>query len=72
MKTIKEIKTIHLELLPDVDNGYSVSINGGVTNEVEYKVPADNYRQWARIFTRMAMQMWANMDAQIQKDEEGK
>ncbi len=72
METITEIKTIHLELLPDVDNGYSVSINGGGHGKVEFKVHADNYRQWARIFTRMAMEMWANMDATILKEKEGK
>jgi hypothetical protein len=69
-ETIKEIKTIHLELLPD--NGYSISINGGGTNEVEYRVPADNYHQWARIFTRLAMEMWANMDATLNQKEEQK
>lgn len=69
METIKEIKTIHLELLPNVDNGYSVSINGGGPGEVEYKVPADNYRQWARIFTRIAMEMWANMDATLAENK---
>lgn len=70
METIKEIKTIHLELLPDVDNGYSIAINGGGPNKVEFKVPANNYRQWARIFTRLAMEMWANMDATLLKEEQ--
>lgn len=70
METIKEIKTIHLEL--EGDGKYSVSINGGGPNEVKFKVPADNYRQWARIFTRIAMEMWANMDAALNQEEERK
>lgn len=70
METIKEIKTIHLELKEE--GKYSISINGGGPNEVEFKVPADNYRQWARIFMRMAMEMWANMDAALSQEEERK
>lgn len=70
METIKEIKTIHLELVED--GKYSVSINGGGPNEGKIKVPADNYRQWARIFTRLAMEMWASMDATLNREEEQK
>lgn len=70
METIKEIKTIHLEL--EEDGKYNISINGGGTNEVEFKVPADNYRQWARIFTRLAMEMWASIDATLSQEEERK
>lgn len=68
METITEIKTIELELLPDT--AYTVKINGGGDERVEYKVPTDNYRQWARIFTRLAMEMWANMDAAMSKEKE--
>lgn len=70
METIKEIKTIHLELVED--GKYNFSINGGGSNEVEFKVPADNYRQWARIFTRMALEMWASMDATLNQKEDEK
>ena len=68
MNTITEIKTIKLEL--QTDDSYKISINGGGRRKVGYNVPADNYRQWARIFTRMAMEMWASMDERIQKDKE--
>lgn len=72
METVTEIKTIHLEL--QEEGKYSIAINEGGTNEVEFKVPADNYRQWARIFTRMAMEMWASVDATLaeNKSKEGK
>lgn len=70
METIKEIKTIHLEL--EEDGKYRISINGGGNNEVKFKVPADNYRQWARIFSRIAMEMWASMDATLNQAEERK
>ena len=66
--TITEIKTIKLEL--QTDNSYKISINGGGRRKVGYNVSADNYRQQARIFTRMAMEMWASMDAAIRKDKE--
>ncbi len=66
--TITEIKTIKLDL--NTDGSYNISVNGGGRRKVNYNVPADNYRQWARIFTRMAMEMWASMDAQIEKDKE--
>ena len=68
METITEIKTIELELLPN--NAYNIKINGGGDGFVEYKVPGDNYRQWARVFTRIAMEMWAKMDATLLKDKE--
>lgn len=67
METVKEIKTIYLEL--EEDSKYRFSINGGGPNEVKFKVPADNYRQWARIFTRMAMEMWANVDATLAENK---
>ena len=70
METITEIKKIEFELLPN--DAYTVRINGGGKEEVEWKVPADNYRQWARVFTRNAMEMWANMDAAEAKTKEGK
>lgn len=67
METITEIKKIELELLP---NGvYTVKINGVGGSGIDYKVPADNYRQWARVFSRLAMEMWASMDATMLKDK---
>lgn len=67
METIGEIKKIEINLLPD--NAYSFRINDGGTEEVEWKVPAENYRQWARVFTRMAMEMWARMDETMLKED---
>lgn len=70
METITEIRKIELELLSKPEGAYSVKINGGGEGTYEYKVPAKNYRQWARVFTRLAMEMWANVDAKISKKEE--
>lgn len=67
-KAITEIKTIKLEL--NTDSSYKISINGGGLRRVGYNIPADNYRQWARIFTRIAMEMWANVDATLNQKEE--
>ena len=69
METVTEINKIEIIL---ENNGFLFKINDGGSGEVDFKVPADNYRQWARVFTRMAMEMWARVDAVEGKKEDEK
>lgn len=68
MTTINEIKTIKIEL---ADDGiFHIIYNGIEDDDLECKIPFENYRQVARILTRVAMEMWARMDATMNEKEE--
>jgi hypothetical protein len=60
MKTIKEIKTIEIELLDD--SRFKVIFNG-IDDAAKLNVLSESYRQAARALTRLAMEMWAKRDA---------
>lgn len=67
MTTINEIKTIKIEL---ADDGTFRVIYNGIEDDLEFKIPFENYRQAARTLTRIAMEMWARMDATMNKNDD--
>lgn len=67
MQTITEIKTIHIELIDG--NAFKVIYNG-VEDDLEFRIPFENYRHAARTLTRMAMEMWERMDTTMNNNEE--
>ena len=66
MTTIKEIKTIKIEL---ADDGTFRVIYNGIEDDLELNIPFENYRQAARTLTRIAIEMWARMDATMNKND---
>jgi len=67
MKTIKEIKTIEIELLDD--SRFKVIFNG-IDDTARLNVLSESYRQAARALSRLAMEMWAMRDAKLDEKED--
>jgi len=69
MKTIKEIKTIEIELLDD--SRFKVIFNG-IDDTARLNVLSESYHQAARALSRLAMEMWATRDAILDEKENEK